>query len=210
MNKKYIIAGVAILVLLLAGFLIFKMQNKAPSGNSETEQVSGMKSLKDLISSGVAQKCTYSTKDDSISSEGVTYISGGKVRGDFTTVSDGKTTASHMITDGKTNYIWTEGEKTGLKMTITDTVSTPAPVTEENGSYSGSNLDQKFDYKCSTWIADQSMFTPPTSVTFTDFSNMFAPTSAPNTGVQNTTQCSVCDSLSGSEKSQCLSALNCN
>lgn len=176
MNKKAIIAVIVLLLLGVGGFAFWKTQQDKVGG--PTSGVSGFKSLKDLLSSGVAQKCTYSTTDEKGTSEGTTYVSGGKMRGDFTSVITGKTEKTHMITDGKTNYIWVDGEKTGLK-TVVEPSSAPnptdVPVTQTETANGGVDINKPADYKCSTWIADGSLFSPPADVKFTDFSEMFKP-----------------------------------
>lgn len=213
MNKKILVVIVLLLITAGAYFGYTKfMAGKVPGGS--TESASGAKSLKDLLSSGVAQKCTYSTTDESGTSEGTTYVSGGKVRADFTTVMSGKTTKSHMITDNKTSYVWTDGEKNGFKTTISeeDAKADTSVSSDAEFSQSGASLNEKVDYKCSGWVVDGSFFTPPSNVTFTDFSQLFAPTPAPaqGAGSSSSSQCSYCDSLAGEDKTQCLAALNCN
>ena len=134
------------------------------------------------------------------------------MRGDFSTTSSGKTTASHMIVDGKITYIWTDGEKTGFKSTIPDTEASSAPdttATDYSGSAQGADLDQKADYKCSAWVVDGSYFTPPSDVKFTDLSEMFKTPAAGSAGNGSSSQCSYCDALSGDDKTQCLSAFKC-
>ena len=210
MNKKVLAAIVLLLIALGAYFGYTKfMGGKTPGGSSE----SGPKSLKELLTAGAAQKCTYSTTIESGSSEGITYVSGGKVRGDFTTTTSGKSIVSHMISDGKTSYIWTEGEKNGYKMTVEEQAETDTKTDYSDTSVSSNtnaNLDEKLDYKCSAWIADSSVFTPPANVTFTDFSQMFKASAAPSQGAGSSSQCSYCASLTGDSKTQCLAALNCN
>src|ERR1035437_9338850 len=108
MNKK-VLAIVAILVVLVGGYGAYRVYKHfkrlaAPvvqtqtSGTSETPS-----SLKDLLSKGIAQSCTFSSD----ASSGTVYVSSGKVRGDFGTTVDGNVTKSHMIVDGNTSYIWT-------------------------------------------------------------------------------------------------------
>jgi len=212
MNKKALLIIAAVL-LLLAGAWYYTSAKKSGIG-SGTETTSGTKSLKDLLSSGVAQKCTFSTTNESGVSEGTSYVSGGKVRGDFTTTVSGKTTKSHMISDGKSSYIWNDEDKTGFKMTIDET--TQADVTKDSDTPTSikteGDLDQKADYKCSKWIVDGSYFTPPSNISFTDFSQMLNPSAAPSqgTGSSTSSQCSYCASLSGDDKTQCLTALKCN
>lgn len=160
------------------------------------EQSPSPSSLKDLISRGIAQSCTFSND----STSGTVYVSSGKVREDFTATTDGKETKSHIIVDGNTSYMWTEGSKTGFKMTF-DVNATPSAKTStsQNGSFDAS---ANINYKCGVWIVDSSLFALPTGVQFTSFG------STPATG-SNSSQCSYCDSLSGDSKTQCLSALKC-
>ena len=213
---KKILIGVVILLALGAGYYFYSKNNGGLPG-SGTEVSSGMNSLRDLIGASVPQKCTFSSEDaESGKSEGTTYIAGGKVRSDFTNVVSGKTTTSHMITDSKTSYIWEEGQKTGVKMTIEEPEKGEADIptsTESEGAQT--DLDQKMDYKCSAWLPDSSLFNPPSDVTFTDLSEMFkAPTPAPAASgagsSDNQSSCSYCNALSGDDKTQCLAALNCN
>lgn len=211
MNKKVLVI-VILLILGAAGYFGYtKFMGKSLPGTSS--ESGGMKSLKDLLSAGVAQKCTFATTSESGSSEGTTYVSGGKVRGDFTTTTSGKTTISHMISDGKTSYVWTEGEKNGFKMTIPESTTEPSTGNADSSTSTSSeaDLNQKADYKCSGWVADTSYFTPPANVTFTDFSQIYNPAS-PQTGKTTGTssQCSYCNSLTGDDKTQCLTALKCN
>ncbi len=208
MKNKAVIAVVVILLLGVGGYFYFnKSRNVETAGGIS----SGVKSLKELLASGVPQKCTFASDDESGKTEGTSYIAGGKVRADFTSTINAKTTVSHMISDNKTSYIWTDGDKTGFKMTITetDTNATDSPVTGETASQGNeADLDQKSDYKCSVWVPDNSMFTPPADVKFTDFSEMFKPSPA-TSGSGSSQQCSICDSLKGDDKTSCLSALNC-
>ncbi len=210
--------AVLIIVLLLLGVGAYFgytkfLGGKLPGSSGSMMEEGGMKSLKDLLSSGVAQKCTYSTADESGNSEGVTYVSGGKVRGDFTTVASGKTMTSHMISDGKTSYVWSDGEKNGFKMTVTEEATGDVETDYSDTSTSSqADLNQQADYKCSGWVVDGSVFTPPTTVTFTDFSQMYAPASAAPAqgGSGDSSQCSYCNALTGDDKTQCLTALKCN
>jgi hypothetical protein len=173
-KNKGLIIGVLVILLLVAGYFLMnkKGSSTAPGTTSLTSDgTSESKSLKDLLSAGIAQKCTYASTDENGSSEGTSYISGEKVRGDFSVVASGKTTKSHMISDGKTSYIWTDGEEAGFKMTVTDTQEAdPSGQTPTQGA---AGWDDKFDYKCSAWVTDGSYFTPPSNVKFTDFSELF-------------------------------------
>ena len=205
MNKKVIIV-VAVLILLLVGGYFFMARRPAlvvTPGNTQ-EQATTPSSLRDLIAKGTSQSCTYSTDK----SQGTIYLSGGKIRGDFNITAgeaNGQTTISHMIIMNNTNYLWTEGGKTGIKMSF-DQNATPAPVTANTptNTFDANALN---NYKCSAWVADESLFTLPAGVQFMTFAAPAAGAS-PSTG-SNSSQCSYCDSLTGDSKTQCLTALNC-
>lgn len=213
MNKNIVIG--AIVLLLLVGGGAYMMMNKnstttpspidtSPTTTSETPSTS-MKSLKDLLTSGVAQKCTFSDNTQTGNMDGTTYITTGKMRGDFNSTVSGKTTGTHMIVDGKTSYMWVDGQTTGFKMSFDpQSVDTKAP------SEQAIDMNKTLDYNCSPWAVDNSLFTTPTGVKFTDFSTLTVPSVAQTTPGQQNNNCSACNSLSGDAKTQCLTALNCN
>jgi hypothetical protein len=199
MKKKVVVILVVVALAVLAYFfLIAKRPVVAPtvnpSGNAE-EQSNTPTSLKDLLSKGIAQSCTFNSEG----STGTIYMSGGKVRGDFDATVEGQTMKSHMIVDNNTSYIWSDGSKTGIKMSFDPNATTsPATTDTQSGSFDAST---QMNYKCGAWIPDASLFALPAGVAFTSFN---APTSG------ESSQCSYCDSLTGDSKSQCLTALKCN
>lgn len=184
MKVKVIVIVVLLLALLGGGY--FMMKGKSVD--------SSPKSFKDLLALGLSQKCSFDG--------GTVYVANGKSRGDFSP-------NSHMIVDGTTSYIWTDGEKTGFKTTFDLNAQTSANMPTPAGtSISRSfDYDKEANYNCETWISDNSVFELPKEVTFQDFSALI-PT--PNSGSGSSSQCSYCDSLTGDNKTQCLAALNCN
>jgi len=205
MNKKVVAAVIVVLVLLLAGFLYMRKGSPSvapqmPTANQTSENPAT--TLRGLISKGVAQSCTFSANN----TQGTMYISGGKVRGDFSSNVNGTVTASHMIIASNTSYLWMDGSSKGIKMSF-DPNAQPS-ATPASGSFDASAT---MNYKCGVWLTDSAMFTLPTGVTFTTFN---LPTAAPaktsgTSGSSNASQCSYCDSLSGDSKAQCMSAFNC-
>jgi hypothetical protein len=124
------------------------------------------------------------------------------------TDANGQTSVSHMIIMDNTNYLWTEGGSTGIKMAF-DQNATPAPVTS-NTATNSFDANALNNYKCSPWIVDSSKFVLPAGVTFRAFSMpATSASSVPTTG-SNSSNCSYCDSLTGDSKAQCLTALKCN
>ncbi len=217
MNKKVVIAIVVILLLLLGGgVFVMSKRNKSKTTSApttisvsptsavqETSQ-ENQKSLRDLLTAGVPQKCTFSDVSSEVNMQGTSYIANGKVRGDFSTTADGKTTNGHTIFDGKVSYVWMDGTSTGFKMEINPTEGS----TSNSSTQQGLDLNKTLDYNCDVWVPDQTLFTPPTNVTFTSFSVPTSTVEGSTTG--NKSLCSSCDSLTGEQKTQCLTALKCN
>ncbi|MCX6704265.1 MAG: hypothetical protein NTZ07_02355 [Candidatus Woesebacteria bacterium] len=201
MKKKIILIAGVLILLLIGGFFMMKKGPKTVVAPEATqEQAASPSSLKDLISKGIAQSCTFSNEG----STGTVYVSGGKVRGDFDTTVDGKVTKSHMIVDANTSYIWSDGQASGIKMTF-DASATPSA--EGATSPGGFDASANMNYKCGVWVTDSSMFTLPTGVKFMTFAAT-VPGASPASG-SSSSQCSYCDSLSGDSKTQCLTALKC-
>lgn len=210
MKSKAIVA-VVIILLLIAGGAFYFLKVRGGAGGKLS---SGANSLKSLIAAGIPQKCTFSSSDASGSSQGTTFVAGGKVRADITSVVSEQTTVSHMISDGKTNYIWSDNDKNGIKMTVPESSVTSAPSTGNTsgtGPSSEGDLNQTENYKCSAWLPDNSQFTPPSNITFSDFGSLMpsaAPAVAPSTS-GSSSQCAYCETLTGDSKTQCLAALKC-
>lgn len=238
MNKttRIIIAVVVLLVLIAGAYALLgkKSSNPLQSVQNKVAQMTTQKmSLSDFFSLAGSKKCTFSDKTNN--SSGTVYIGGGKMRGDFQSMDNGKTTASHMINDGQYVYVWTDGQSQGYKMS-TDIVKKEAAQVTMTPDNSGSsetqpssgpvNLNQQADYSCGGWSVDSSMFTLPQGITFTDYSSMMQGTQNGASSTQGTTQqapaaqgmtaqqkqyeCSQCDKVpAGAMRNQCLSELKC-
>ncbi len=194
--------GMIAVGVILAGGVLFMMRGsdeevsevsgtKEMSGKNTSSEVSGDAeegmSLRDLLGMGKSQKCTFKNESEGMKSEGTFYVSGGKSRAMVSnTVSGGKggTTTSNMIFDtaSNTTYVWTEGMKEGVKMTMNDADQEEAPVSDDDAAEevpdaSTSNdftrdLDQEYSYDCDSWKTDASLFVVPSDVTFVDMAEM--------------------------------------
>ena len=206
MNKKVAISLALLIILLVGGYLIRKGKLAPPGSVVPQEEASSSTSLKDLISKGLAQKCTYENENG----KGTVYVSDGKVRGDFSTILNDKTTISHMIVNEKTSYFWSDDEKSGIKMTFDTSEATPVPGEETpvTGSF---DAGASMNYNCSAWIVDSSLFEIPTDIQFMSFgSNPPADAMEGPKSEDVSSKCSYCDNLTGDSKTQCLTSLNCN
>lgn len=212
-----------IIILLITGgaTLLNRSKNQAATTvvttPKPTEPKSAATSLKNLLSLGKSQMCTYEyTNPESGSVKGVVYLSSGKMRGDFTTTANGKPYSGSMINDTKYVYTWSTAAKQGFKTQITADIQKAMT----GGSGSASNQQQsidtsaKYDYKCSNWSTDASKFTPPGDIKFTDYSSMMkqivSPTGTTTTDKTAGPQCGACTYLTGDQKTACLAQYKCN
>ena len=221
---------IIVLVVVFAG--------KSGSGSSVgpmggSNQVSaGMarQTLHALISSGATETCTFSiiATATSTGTTGTIYLSSGNMRGDFVTTNpSGKVENAHMILTGGTDYIWTDQMAQGFKV-LWSAVASSTAMSNRPGAV---NVNQQTDYTCSPWVPDQSEFTVPTNIQFTDITAMMqqygkgstngsatagasatagTPAStgvAPATGASGS--CAQCASVPAAYQAECRAALHC-
>lgn len=212
MSKQIGVIIAVVLVLAVLGIVAFSQMKKPADVTSqptpqeakvETSEIT-KGSIKGLIAAGKSVNCEMSYPDSNI--KGQTFVSGNKVRGDFE-VSDqnGSMMKTHMISDGTYSYMWTDSSKTGTKFKM-DAVK-PSNAPSINPQNQAADLDKEVDLKCNTWSTDNSKFTVPSDIQFSDLSNMMKTggTSAPKL------DSSVCNQIEDpSAKASCLKALNGN
>ena len=222
MKKAIMISAVTVFSVFLAGCGNGNQQGaqteqgqnapQAADANSQSGQPQSQEnkisaSLKDLLGMGKTLKCTATTTSDKFTTTGTTYVSGDKMRTDtMSQAGDAVQTNSHIIVADGWMYMWSEGTSTGMKFDVNAMKQNNTPGTENTnqGSPSASNqLDNKADFGCSPWTADESVFAIPQDVTFTDQSAVLnnlknnVPQTPGNT-------CAVCDSIpNAAVKAQC-------
>lgn len=200
MNKKILIGVIAVGVVVLSLFIFFIKKEDISTSGTNSQVSNSLKTLKDIFEAGSSRKCSYP--------EGVVYVSGGKMRNDFTTKENGKEISGHMIVDGNVSYVWMEGSKTGFKTTFNLDASA-TPEDGQSSQSSGVDLTRPENYVCESWITDSEKFITPSDVSFSDI-NSIIPSSIPSSvSEESTDPCSYCGALSGDQKTQCLSAMNC-
>src|SRR5579872_3913805 len=234
-NKTTKIIIIVVVLLLLGGgaFYFFHKSQKSAMQSEQTammqpqsgQMTTQKKSLFDFFSMGGSQKCTFT--DKTTGSSGTVYVSSGKMRGDFQSTNNGKATVSHMINDGKYVYYWSDGVKSGYKMSLDFVKQQAAQVSMAPGNNSSENqtpsqavnMKQQADYSCGAWSEDGSLFIVPTDVTFTDYSTMMqgamhsmTPPAGSDgmTSGQKASECAQCDQVpAGAMRNQCKAALKC-
>lgn len=177
-----IIGVVAVIIIITAGVFLLSKKPSRPiqeetasqQSTSSAESTATRGSIKSLLGMGKNETCTVTYPSAEGETKGTVYVSGKKMRGDFTIKdTSGKEIESHMIADEAYNYFWSSATSQGMKMKIDDTAkATPTPNTQTQGA----DLDREVDYKCSSWPVDDSKFMPPTNIQFTDISQVMKQT----------------------------------
>ncbi len=169
---------------------------------TESEETAGEGSIFDLVKLGKTAKCTYTSDLESTKMEGVSYISGKNVRADFEVITaNNQKMTSHMISDGEWVYSWSSAMPQGFKMKVSETDARNTTPSEKNDATS--TLNNKVSYRCTPWVEDTSLFTIPTDVTFTDFTESIKT-------ITGGDACSACNYLTNPEdKATCKASLGC-
>lgn len=215
--------GVIVIIALVVGFMMMRQNTaKAPGvadNSSESESMQQDKgeqagTLKDLFTMTTSQTCTFANTDGT-SATGTVYVSGGKVRGDFSTSASGEAQqAMHMIVKDQTSYLWGDAlQGKGIKMAFAD-MEAPADATKPSSQQSTSlNTNQAVKYSCKPWVVDASVFELPSGVEFSDFgAAMQTQMKAAQEGAAMSNvsaSCAQCAALSGDAQVQCKAALQC-
>jgi len=174
MDKKLILIcgllGVGALILSGCG-PVTTLTNTLPT-TTKTQTGGVATSLKELLTGGKDQKCTWTTDDSS--SSGTLLISGNKFKQEITIIDPETKTENQMfsLSDGESVYTWstamgTTGFKTSIAATQGENTGSPVPTSIQGGV----DLNKQYQYLCQPWTVSQSDLTVPTNITFTDMAN---------------------------------------
>ncbi len=139
----------------------------AKEAKESVENKGMIASIKDAMSSGTAMSCTYAVEQGGSTYESTVMVQGEKFRADA--AISGMTT--HVLFDGADQYMWTEGTKTGFKMSkaCLDEMSQTTTSTENQASPpqdAKAAFDAAKNVKCSP--AGNIDLSVPADITFTD------------------------------------------
>lgn len=171
MNQNTIIGIVVAIVVVGGAYYVTQggvsetaSQTGEDTQAGETAQAGAFTgSVSELAARGGSWKCTVDASTAQSISSGVTYVSGGKVRGDFTTNVQGYgSVESHMIADGTDVYTWSSAMPQGIK---TKMMATGQGGTATSGR--GVDANTAYSYDCQPWVADATLLIPPANITFT-------------------------------------------
>lgn len=122
----------------------------------------------ELVKQGGSYECTVKQAVSDMESDGVVFMDKDRLRGEFSTTAEGMKIDSTMIMKDGYMYTWSSmAPKNGFKMKSTPTSEAGNTNAPASGTYSW-NAEQIGDYYCKEWRVDESKFTLPTSVKFTE------------------------------------------
>ncbi len=121
----------------------------------------------ELVKQGGAYSCTVHQYVANTDTQGSVYISGGNMRGEFSTAVQGMTIGTSFIVRDGYSYTWSSLAPTrGFKVAVAKSAAQGDSSAPASGTFSF-NADQIGDYNCVAWTPDASKFAIPSSVTFT-------------------------------------------
>jgi len=163
--KKSIIIVLGIIVLVGGYYYFSKSKDSTEVATFEnidtTTEEKINSSILDLAKRGGNYECSFSNITGVGTSDGVVYISGDKIRGNFVSnvSAVNMVVKSYMISDGVSIYTWTDMTSQGYKVPVEQ------GATEQNTSQSF-DYGQNLEYTCKGWVVDPSVFNLPSEVEF--------------------------------------------
>ncbi len=222
MKNKWLIIAIVVVLIVLVGAIGYKLMSSKSKTmpQAQMQKPTTMQTAKpqtvnrnaitgtilSLIEGGKTISCTITYPDNK--GTGTIYVgSNKKFAGDFNMKgTNNANVVAHMVSDGTYMYMWSAAMPMGIKMSLL--AARNAASNTQNQSV---NLNQNVSMQCNPWTVDESKFTIPTNISFTDMSNLTNPagstTVAPQTGT-GTTGTSPCDAITNpTAKAACQSAL---
>ena len=214
MNKKVIIP---ILVILAIGAAVITVKNrgkiKSPTSNGSIEKQSAGSKAKETLQSmlgvGKQVKCTWKQTNEDMDVEGIAYVDNKKAKIEIKMKNNNPSASEQMpdmtistYTDGEWAYSWGGYSDQGMKFKI-DEADQMAPDTNEesNGDTKNEimkNWNEEFEYDCSSWKVDNSVFQLPSDIEFKDLEQEIKEQME---GAKD-----MCNSLPSPQKEECLKA----
>jgi hypothetical protein len=120
-----------------------------------------------LLTQKGSYECDYAGASAGGQTNNVIYIYGGKMRGEFRTISPGQSTANLFVYDGHYLYQWKEGSSTGTRTVLTSLSQLPLIIPKDltSGAIIGDNYTS-VGWQCHSWLTNQALLTPPSYVSF--------------------------------------------
>ncbi len=116
-------------------------------------------------------RCEVDQYLSDMDTEGVVYLDGEKLRGDFTAVAEGRSMKMSFIQRDGVQYLWQNGGASGMKLSV-EAIANGSGNAQGTYAWDATQIGQ---YDCQPWSADAAVFALPGGVVFTDISAMVKP-----------------------------------
>lgn len=179
MNKK--ILSLIVIIAIIGGLAFLKSRNTNTDNNkadvADLQNDQENKSFEEFMKSeNGSYVCNVEQNVSDFESKGIVYIKNGadmssrKIHGEFTTNTQGmNVTTNFIMTDGF-SYTWSSIlPNMGFKVKIQEQKAGDSS-TQMSGTY-GFDTKQIGSYDCKSWEVDESKFTVPSSIKFTEQPN---------------------------------------
>lgn len=167
MKKTFQLSLIVLSVFLLGGCTL-KKTNDQVQDKTQTKQ-SKIMSLKDLISSGMAQKCTWSFEEGQDNKmTGQILVKGKKFN--QTSIVDGPQGQIEFrsVSDGEYVYSWSDNPAAGnmaFKMKLEESEN------QSSDNPGQINWENQYDFDCNSTVLSDSDFNPPQGIEFIDMND---------------------------------------
>jgi len=172
MDKKFLSIGVLAVAVVAAG-IYFASSGGTPEENQSLEgennnqtagtvNPSGEYSINELLAMNRPMKCTW--KESLTGEEEITntiYINGKRF---YQEVIMGDVGRVYTVSDGDYLYIWNDFTDAASKIKLSEMEASAGSGQTEDAA----GLEQKRDFVCESWTADNSIFNPPQGKNFED------------------------------------------
>lgn len=180
MKKYFPVILVACLTLSACG-ANNTVQKSGDSSTVKTEEAqkggTTVKSLKELLTLGTTQKCTFESKNEETTTTSEIIVSGKKFK-QVTEVKDKEGVMKvYGISDGTYFYSWNDKIKgNGMKMKMEEIENSAkdssGKVETGNNGQQQVDINKEYDYKCAPATLRDSDLALPSDVKFTDLTEM--------------------------------------
>lgn len=160
--------GVLIVAVVVVGGYFLLTSKKAVDTNTEVRGEETKKiAFSELVKQGGSYKCDVKQAMSDFENSGTVYMNGSNLRGDFSTIAEGRPIDTSFIFRDGYSYTWSSALSTmGFKMKVPANAEMNGAI-DASGTY-GWSANQIGDYNCEPWTVDQSKFALPAGMTFTE------------------------------------------
>lgn len=168
--KNTITTWVLVALLIVGAVFVYKYTSRVETPVVGADgSFSGSYSIEGILTLQKPYKCTFEKEDEASKISATVYTNLNDVYADFTIQTssvDNQRFNSFFLIQNNTTYTWTSFTNLGYKTKVVKSASINASPAEQAQLI---GIKDKLSYECKPVVeADPSLFTVPTSITFTD------------------------------------------